>query len=209
VEQDVGLRGEKLLEYARRVVARIAQIGEPGYQPTTHLAVYGTLGELFRNHVDSITAYLRELKDAVGPHALMVEAPMIMETRQAQIDIYQALCAALARTGSGTQVIVDEWCNTLDDVKAFADASAGHLLQVKMPDLGGINNAIEAVLYARRKGLGVPLGGSLNETERITAHVGLACQPSYLFAKPNTGGDAGHMIQTNEVLRTLALLAPG
>jgi len=106
-------------------------------------------------------------------------------------------------------VIVDEWCNTLEDVKAFANAGAGHLLQVKMPDLGGINNAIEAVLYARSKGLGVSLGGSLNETDqssRITAHVGLACQPTYLFAKPSAGGDAGHMIQTNEMLRTLALL---
>jgi methylaspartate ammonia-lyase len=211
VERHVGLRGEKLLDYARRVVARIAQIGEPGYQPTIHLDVYGTLGELFGNRVDAIAAYLGELKEAVGPHELMVEAPVIMETRQAQIDIYQALCAALARTGSGTQVIVDEWCNTLDDAKAFSDARAGHLLQIKMPDLGGINNAIEAVLYARRKGLGVSLGGSLNETDqssRITAHVGLACQPTYLFAKPSAGGDAGHMIQTNEMLRTLALLAP-
>jgi methylaspartate ammonia-lyase len=206
VERDVGLRGEKLLEYARRVVARIAQIGEPGYLPTIHLDVYGTLGELFRNDIEAIAAYLGELKAAVEPHALMVEAPVIMETRQAQIEIYQALCAVLAR---GPQVIVDEWCNTLDDVKAFADAAAGHLLQVKMPDLGGINNAIEAVLYARSKGLGVSLGGSLNETDqssRITAHVGLACQPTYLFAKPSAGGDAGHMIQTNEMLRTLALL---
>jgi methylaspartate ammonia-lyase len=209
VERDVGLRGEKLLEYARRVIARIAQIGEPGYLPTIHLDVYGTLGELFGNDIDAIAGYLGELKGAVGPHALMVEAPVIMETRRAQIEIYQALCAMLARTASGAQVIVDEWCNTLEDVKAFANAGAGHLLQVKMPDLGGINNAIEAVLYARNKGLGVSLGGSLNETDqssRITAHVGLACQPTYLFAKPSAGGDAGHMIQTNEMLRTLALL---
>jgi methylaspartate ammonia-lyase len=209
VERDVGLRGEKLLQYARRVVARIAQIGEPDYQPTIHLDVYGTLGELFCNNVEAIAAYLGELKNAVGNHALMVEAPVIEETRHAQIDIYQRLCAALVSTGCGTQVVVDEWCNTLDDVKAFADAGAGHLLQVKMPDLGGINNTIEAVLYARRKGLGVSLGGSLNETDqssRITAHIGLACQPTYLFAKPSAGGDAGHMIQTNEMLRTLALL---
>ncbi len=78
VERDVGLRGEKLLEYARRVVARIAQIGEPGYLPTIHLDVYGTLGELFRNDVDAITAYLGELKATVEPHALMVVATVIM-----------------------------------------------------------------------------------------------------------------------------------
>lgn len=209
VERDVGLRGEKLLEYARRVVARIAQIGRPDYRPTIHLDVYGTLGELFSNNAEAIAEYLGELKSAVGNHELMVEAPVIMDTREAQIDIYQGLCAALASTGCGARVVVDEWCNTLDDVKAFADAGAGHLLQVKMPDLGGINNAMEAVLYARRKGLGVSLGGSLNETDqssRITAHIGLACQPTYLFAKPSAGGDAGYMIQTNEMLRTLALL---
>jgi methylaspartate ammonia-lyase len=209
VERDVGLRGEKLLEYARGVVARIAEIGEPDYHLTLHLDVYGTLGGLFNNQVEPIVAYLGELKAAVGTHDLMIEAPVIMETREAQIDIYRALCAALARVGCPTQVIVDEWCNTLDDVRAFSDAGAGHLLQVKTPDLGGINNAIEAVLYARAKGLGVSLGGSLNETDqssRITAHIALASKPTYMYAKPGAGGDAGLMIQTNEMLRTLALL---
>jgi methylaspartate ammonia-lyase len=209
VERDVGLRGEKLLEYARGVVARIAEIGEPDYHLTLHLDVYGTLGGLFNNQVEPIVAYLGELKAAVGTHDLMIEAPVIMETREAQIDIYRALCAARARVGCPTQVIVDEWCNTLDDVRAFSDAGAGHLLQVKTPDLGGINNAIEAVLYARAKGLGVSLGGSLNETDqssRITAHIALASKPTYMYAKPGAGGDAGLMIQTNEMLRTLALL---
>jgi len=209
VERDVGLRGEKLLEYARGVVARIAEIGEHDYHPTLHLDVYGTLGELFNNQVEPIVAYLREIKAAVGTHDLMIEAPVIMETREAQIEIYRELCAALARAGCPTQVIVDEWCNTLGDVRAFSDAGAGHLLQVKTPDLGGINNAIEAVLYARAKGLGVSLGGSLNETDqssRITAHIALASRPTYMYAKPAAGGDAGLMIQSNEMLRTLALL---
>jgi len=81
---------------------------------------------------------------------------------------------------------------------------------VKTPDLGGINNTIEAVLYARAKGLGVSLGGSLNETDqpsRITTHIGLACDPTYVFAKPGAGGDAGLMIQHNEMVRTLTLIA--
>jgi len=131
VERDVGLRGEKLLEYARGVVARIAEIGEPDYHPTLHLDVYGTLGGLFNNQVEPIVAYLGELKQAVGTYDLMIEAPVIMETREAQIDIYRALCAALARVGCPTQVIVDEWCNTLDDVRAFSDAGAGRLLWVR------------------------------------------------------------------------------
>jgi methylaspartate ammonia-lyase len=209
VERDVGLKGEKLMVYARDVVQRIAEIGEPGYHPIIHLDVYGTLGELFRNDVDAIARYLGELKQAVGTHELMVEAPVIMESRAEQIAIYQLLCAAVRELGHGTQIIVDEWCNTLEDIKAFADAGAGDLLQVKTPDLGGINNTIDGVLYARSKGLGVSLGGSLNETDqsaRITAHIGLACRPTYLYAKPGAGGDAGLMILDNEMIRTLALL---
>src|SRR5215469_10147315 len=80
VERHVGLRGEKLLEYARTVVCRISEIGEPGYEPTIHLDVYGTLGELFENDVGRIADYLAELKAAVGRHALMVESPIIANT---------------------------------------------------------------------------------------------------------------------------------
>jgi methylaspartate ammonia-lyase len=78
------------------------------------------------------------------------------------------------------------------------------------PDLGGVNNTIEAVLYARAKGMGCCLGGSGNETDqsaRITAQIGLATRPSFLLSKPGFGGDEALMIQMNEMLRTLALIA--
>jgi methylaspartate ammonia-lyase len=209
VERHIGLRGEKLIDYARRVMGRIGEIGEPGYRPIIHLDVYGTLGELFANDVERIAAYIGDLKAAVGGLELMVESPVIAATQPEQIRLYAALCGAVRRAGRGTQIIVDEWCNTLEDVRAFSDAGAGDLLQIKTPDLGGIGNSIEAVLYARRKGLGVSLGGSLNETDqsaKVTAHIGLACDPTYVYAKPGPGGDAGLMIMANEMLRALALL---
>jgi methylaspartate ammonia-lyase len=209
VERHIGLRGEKLIDYARRVMGRIGEIGEPGYRPIIHLDVYGTLGELFANDVERIAAYVGKLKAAVGGLELMVESPVIAATQPEQIRLYAALCGAVRRAGHGTQIIVDEWCNTLEDVRAFSDAGAGDLLQIKTPDLGGIGNSIEAVLYARRKGLGVSLGGSLNETDqsaKVTAHIGLACDPTYVYAKPGPGGDAGLMIMANEMLRALALL---
>ena len=62
----------------------------------------------------------------------------------------------------------------MDDIKAFADAGAADYAQIKTPDLGGINNTIEAVLYARAKGMGCCVGGSGNETDqsaRITAQI--------------------------------------
>ena len=68
------------------------------------------------------------------------------------------------------------WCNTLEDIKSFAER-AGHIVQIKTPDLGGINNTIEAVLYCREKGMGAYLGGTCNETDisaRICTHIAAA-----------------------------------
>jgi methylaspartate ammonia-lyase len=209
VERDIGLEGEKLIAYASGIVERIREIGDPDYRPRIHLDVYGTLGELFGGDIDAVAVYLRELEAAVRPHELLLESFVIAESREAQIDAFRALRSLLARRGSQVKIIVDEWCNTLDDIKAFADAAAADYAQIKTPDLGGINNAIEAVLYARQKGLGCCLGGSGNETDqsaRITAQVGLACQPDFLLSKPGFGGDEALMIQTNEMVRTLALI---
>ena len=209
VERDVGLEGEKLIAYANGIVERIRQIGDPDYRPRIHLDVYGTIGELFGGDIDAIAVYLGELEAAVRPHDLLLESFVIAKSREAQIDAFRALRSALARNGCRAKIIVDEWCNTLDDIKAFADAEAADYAQIKTPDLGGINNAIEAVLYARRNGMGCCLGGSGNETDqsaRITAQIGLACRPDFLLSKPGFGGDEALMIQTNEMLRTLALI---
>jgi len=209
VERDIGLEGEKLIAYANGIVERIRQIGDPDYRPRIHLDVYGTIGELFGGDIDAIAVYLGELEAAVRPHELLLESFIIAASREAQIEAFRGLRSALARIGSQVKIIVDEWCNTLDDIKAFADAGAADYAQIKTPDLGGVNNAIEAVLYARRKGMGCCLGGSGNETDqsaRITAQIGLACQPDFLLSKPGFGGDEALMIQTNEMLRTLALI---
>lgn len=210
VERDIGLEGEKLIAYASGIVRRIREIGDPDYRPRIHLDVYGTLGELFGGDVDAIVTYLGKLGTAVRPHELLVESFVIAGSRQAQIDAFCALRSAIARRGHRAKIIVDEWCNTLDDVKAFADAGAADFAQIKTPDLGGINNAIEAVLYAQSRGMGCCLGGSGNETDqsaRITAQIGLACRPDFLLSKPGFGGDEALMIQTNEMNRTLALIA--
>jgi len=209
VERDIGLEGEKLIAYANGIVERIRQIGDPDYRPRIHLDVYGTLGELFKGNIEAIAFYLGRLEATVRPHELLLESFVIAESREAQIEAFRALRSSLARRGSQVKIIVDEWCNTLDDIKAFADAAAADYAQIKTPDLGGVNNAIEAVLYARQKGMGCCLGGSGNETDqsaRVTAQVGLACQPDFLLSKPGFGGDEALMIQTNEMVRTLALI---
>jgi methylaspartate ammonia-lyase len=106
-------------------------------------------------------------------------------------------------------LIADEWCNTVEDIRAFAQAQACDYVQIKTPDLGGINNSIEAVLYCKAHSMGCCLGGTANETDisaRITAQIALATGPDFLLSKPGIGADEGLMILSNEMLRTLALV---
>ena len=126
-----------------------------------------------------------------------------------QIELFRKLRETLRKNGTKIGVIADEWCNTLEDVRLFTDEKAADVLQIKTPDLGGINNTIEAVLYCKRHGMGAALGGTANETDqsaRICTHIGLACRPDFMLSKPGLGVDEALMIQRNEMHRTLALL---
>jgi methylaspartate ammonia-lyase len=210
VEADLGSRGEKLLDFASELTARIKQIGAPHYKPRIHLDTYGTIGELHANDPAAIVEYLARIREAVAPYELLIESPVIAATRQEQIDIYVELRERLRTQGVDVKLVVDEWCNTLEDIRAFGAAKAADFVQIKLPDLGGLTNTIEAALYCRQIGLGFCLGGTANETDtssRITTHVGLACGPDFLLAKPGLGGDEALVIQDNEMRRTLALLA--
>src|SRR5262249_6382519 len=114
----------------------------------------------------------------------------------------------LTAKGIAVSIIADEWCNTLDDIRDFAEAEATDYAQVKTPDLGGIGCSIEAVLYCRERGIGSYLGGSGNETEqsaRVTAEIALAANADFVLSKPGFGGDEGLMIVSNAMTRALAL----
>jgi methylaspartate ammonia-lyase len=208
VEADLGRSGEKLIAYAGQLARRIGEVGAADYRPSIHLDTYGTIGELFGNDVPAIADYLGRVCEAARPYELMVESPIIARTMDDQIALYRALRGAVAERGLAVRLIVDEWCNTLEDIRRFGEAGAADFVQIKMPDLGGITNSIAAVLYCRQIGLGCCLGGTANETDhsaRITTHVALATGPDFLLGKPGLGGDAALMIMRNEMARTLVL----
>ena len=210
VDDHVGRDGEKLIAFVANVVKRIGEIGDPDYHPRIHVDVYGTLGELFGMRLDAIAGYLAKLRKAAGRFGLLVESPIIAHSQAAQIESFAALRSRLRDDGTDVGLIADEWCNTLADIGKFARASACDFVQVKTPDLGGIQNSIEALLLCRKTGMGACLGGTANETDqsaRICTHIGLACQPSFMLSKPGLGTDEALMIQTNEMARTLALIA--
>jgi methylaspartate ammonia-lyase len=210
VKDHVGLEGEKLLAFVNQVSKRIRQIGDADYKPRIHVDVYGTLGELFEMKLAPLADYLGQLAQAAQPYGLLVESPIIADTQEMQIASFEKLRSLLKEKSIAVGLIADEWCNTLEDIKLFADASASDYVQIKTPDLGGINNTIEAVIYCRARKMGSALGGTANETDhsaRISTHIGLACSPDFMLSKPGLGVDEALMIQTNEMARTLAILA--
>ena len=134
---------------------------------------------------------------------------MDAEEREAQMIALKNLTAEIDRRGIGVELVADEWCNTLEDIRYFADNKAGHMVQIKTPDLGGINNIAEAVLYCKKKGIGAYQGGTCNETDRsaqVCVNIAMAVQPDQILAKPGMGVDEGYMIVYNEMQRILAYM---
>jgi methylaspartate ammonia-lyase len=208
VQTKLGLHGELLAEYVAWLRERVEQL-KPfrDYQPVLHIDVYGTVGEAFGD-IQAIAAYLERLAKIAHPLKLRIEGPVDLANRERQMEALCQLTERLDQGGSGVEIVADEWCNTLEDIKCFADHRAGHMLQIKTPDLGGINNTIEAVLYCKKMGIGAYLGGTCNETERssqICVHIAMATGPDQILAKPGMGMDEGFMIVHNQMQRILAL----
>lgn len=206
----VGSRGELFVEYVRWVRDRVLALRtSTSYMPTLHFDTYGTLGEVFGLDTVSIADYLLELSKVAAPFQLRIEHPLDAGSRAGQIVALAALRSELHERDIGVEIVVDEWCNTLEDIKAFVASRAADVIHVKMPDLGGINNTIEALLHVRNNGLLAYCGGSCNETERsaqISAHVAMACAADQVLAKPGMGVDEGLMIVGNEMARVEALV---
>ena len=213
VKDKLGENGEKLAEYVAWLRDRILGMRlNESYMPVMHIDVYGTIGGAFGNHnYTKMADYIMELEQIAKPFHLRIEGPMDCDCdRETQLEALAALTKELDDRGSTVELVADEWCNTLEDIKLFADHKAGHMVQIKTPDLGGVNNTIEAVLYCKEKGIGAYQGGTCNETDRsaqVCVHCAMATQPVQILAKPGMGVDEGYMIVNNEMQRILALRA--
>ena len=211
IDTKLGRNGEKLAEYVAWLRDRIlSNRTDPDYIPVMHMDVYGTIGAAFGNeNYKAMADYIEELGRIAKPFRLRIEGPMDCDRdRETQLEALAGLTRELDERGCDVELVADEWCNTLEDIKLFADRKAGHMVQIKTPDLGGINNTIEAVLYCKEKGIGAYQGGTCNETDRsaqVCVHCAMATQPDQILAKPGMGVDEGFMIVYNEMNRILAL----
>jgi len=209
VTKKLGERGELLEEYIGWLRDRIIALRPvQDYSPVLHLDVYGTIAMALGKDASVIADYLERLEKAAHPFKLRIEGPMDVEEREKQMLALSELTRIVDKRGIGVEIVADEWCNTLEDIKYFADNKAGHMVQIKTPDLGSIGNIIEAVLYCKERGVGAYQGGTCNETDRsaqVCVHIAMATQPDQILAKPGMGVDEGYMVVYNEMQRILAL----
>lgn len=222
IPDKLGYQGEKLKEYIRWIVHRISQLTDETegaeethetrdalYRPTLHFDVYGTLGLAFSGNLDRIASYLASLEEDAGGLPLYIEGPVDMEEKGRQIEALRKLKEKLEALGSTVKIVADEWCNTYEDIREFTDAECCHMVQIKTPDLGGIQHIVESVLYCKYHGMEAYQGGTCNETDvsaRVCVHIALATQPHRILAKPGMGFDEGFTIVKNEMERALTLL---
>lgn len=209
VEEKLGKDGSILLKYVEWLRNRVIELRTcESYSPIFHIDVYGTIGAAFDCDTKKMADYIETLAKAADPFKLRIEGPMDVDGRQKQMEALRDLTAEIDRRGLNVELVADEWCNTFDDVKFFADNKAGHMLQIKTPDLGGVNNTAKAIIYCNEKGVGSYCGGTCNETNRsaeVTTNIAMACGATQCLAKPGMGVDEGFMIVNNEMNRVVAL----
>ena len=210
VDTKLGKNGELLEEYVSWLKNRVEKLRiNENYRPVLHLDVYGTIGLVFgNNNFKAMADYLSRLSKAANPLLLRIEGPMDVEDREKQMLALKELTRLVDNKNIKVEIVADEWCNTLDDIKYFADNKAGHMVQIKTPDLGCVHNLVDAVLYCKKRGIGAYLGGTCNETDRssqVCVHIAMATGPDQILAKPGMGVDEGFMIVYNEMQRILVL----
>jgi len=212
--EKLGEKGEKLLDYIKWINKRIVDFASyEGYKPTLHIDCYGTIGQVFgESNYKAMADYMAELEKAAAPFHLRIEGPMDSGDRESQIRDLKGLRNELDARNINVELVADEWCNTLEDIKLFVDNKAGHMIQVKTPDLGSIHNSVEAVLYCKENGMGAYQGGTCNETDisvKACIHCAMAANADQVLAKPGMGVDEGYMLCFNEMQRVLAIKKQG
>ncbi|MDX8535877.1 methylaspartate ammonia-lyase [Mesorhizobium sp. VK25A] len=204
-----GVDGEAFVEFVKWVAARTKQIGEPGYHPVLHFDVYGWIGLEFGLDPQRIADFISKLSETVSDFLLNIESPADFGSTQAQIENYAEIVRVLDSRGVNARICVDEQCNTLEDIRHFAEARAAHIVQIKTPDVGSIADTARAVLICRKNNVGAFVGGSATETDlsaRATVHVSVATQADMMLAKPGLGVDEGVSVVGNEQSRLFAML---
>ncbi len=207
IPTQLGLKGEILLSYASALKTRIVELGDTDYFPVVHLDVHGAIGKIFENNPKRIADYVRDLEAAVKPYHLRLESIALGNTQEETLNLFSDIKKEMTALALTTVLVADEWANTKEDILKVAQSGVVGMVHIKMPDLGGIEETMAAVLGVKKFKVATLLGGSCIETDltaRVSVHVALACQPTALLTKPGMGIDENIQIMGNEMNRALS-----
>ncbi len=207
--QKFGADGQTFVKFVNWVATRTREIGRPEYHPVLHFDVYGWIGQEIGLEPQSVADFICKVADTVPDFTLNIESPADFGSTQAQIENYAKIVSILDNRGSNARIVVDERCNTLEDIRLFAEAKATHLVQIKTPDVGSIADTARAVLLCKENKVGAYVGGSCTETDlsaQASVHISVATQADMMLAKPGMGVDEAFSIVGNEQNRLLAML---
>lgn len=207
--QKFGVDGQTFMEFVKWVATRTRELGRPGYHPVLHFDVYGWIGQEVGLEPQRIADFICKVAEIVPDFTLNIELPADFGSTQAQIENYAKIVSILDNRRSSARIVVDERCNTLEDIRLFAEAKAAHLVQIKTPDVGSMADTARAVLICKENKVGAYVGGSSTETDlsaRASVHVSVATQADMMLAKPGMGVDEAFSIVGNEQNRLLAVL---
>lgn len=205
----VGAEGAELSRYLRWLAQRIQQLGGEGYRPAIHLDLNGALGKLYDNQPGRMLGQLQTWELAAKPYLLRIENPVILPSRKAHLEAMAQLREYIHFHKMGVQLVASAWANSPSDLQAFLDMGAADMIHLKLPHLGGLQRAVDAVLACQEAEVASLLGGSAAETDlsaRVSVHVALATQPDLILAKPGAGVDEAVSLVRNEMARALALV---
>jgi len=208
VRDRVGADGAKFLDYVTWVRKRVQEIGDPDYVPELHFDTYGTIGYAFDNDLEKVADFLVRCGEAAKPYKFIVEMPIDLGSKAAQLDGMAKLNTMLRAKGSDVDLMIDEWCNSFEDLKDWIDSKCIQRINVKTITLGGLHNIVDAILYCNRNGVGAMVGGTCNETDISAMHMAnlaMATQPQSIAGRPGMGVDEGVMTVFNEMVRVAML----
>jgi methylaspartate ammonia-lyase len=199
-----GVGGDTFLAYAAWVSERIQQLGDDGYRPRLHFDVYGMLGFETAGDTVAMVGFCERLVKACAPYAVQIESPVYGADEASTVRALAELRTALAAGDVTVPIVADDWCNTIADITRFLSAGAADLIQIKLPDLGALTNAVEAVRACRAAGADVFIGGSCSETDvsaRVSVQLAVAAGAEQVLAKPGMGVDEALTVTFNEMQR--------